>query len=1267
MEMTVATPALDLPAEPPRRTQAQLVVTPHPLTLEGQRVYADRAALLQPGETLGAFLARHDVHPGQQWVVTLGGVLVHEMDWQRVKPKHCYVIECRRVPEKDILRLVAIVALSYFTFGAGGIGGGSFLGLTGVSGQIAAGVAYLAGSAIINKLLAPKQLARTESSTSPTYSLTSGGRNQMRPFAPMALVLGEPYAVPDLGAQPHTFIKGGEQHLFQVFHCGINCADAHSLRIGQTALGNYANVSVLRSGMESGNSTFPALGGSVDTVAGALLTAPGGPGPAVLRTSSPGTVRLSVDLIASLYTVNSSGSFTTAQVDVSVEYRAVGASTWLPFTPAVAEIPAVTQVVPPRSSGQSGPDRPGYTRVITPAVPGTPAGVTRLTSASQQPLRTTVEIDVPAGQYQVQVQKRTADLNSTTGANAVEWTQLKSYQPDTGAYDGESRLAVQIQASGQLSGALDELNAVLRAKPMPYWNGSTWTTATSRATGLCNPGAQILLLARGIYSPTGRLLAGLGLPDDEINISSLQRFMVHCAARGFEFDLFMQDTTSISELLEVIAYAGMGEVGYPEGKLGAMFFAADEPVTGVVNMGNMSARSFEVDYDTLITADELEFQYLDRVKDNTWASLRMTAPGVTNPRATASTRLVGVSTQAHAAALLRFAMAQNVYQRKTVTAGMDLEYMTYRRGQVIALSHDLTQWGYGGRLLACELVNSVVRLTLDDTAPGTIPPGYTGRYIGLRLAGEEQMRVFPVKPFEGAGRVIELDAPWPGGLALPGSSLENPAHDTLWIYDFKAVPGQLLRVAAIQPNGSDGATLSLVPETPEFWNMVNTGVYTTPPNTSLLAAPPRVTSVYPSEQLARQGNTFYTELSLSFETEGNFSQAELWGAVGAGDQTPALRQLATGRSHSLTWRGGLDERWHLELRVYGDTRGSAPFRLIYDVVGLRAPPPAFDFVSANAQPDGTREFGFGYTTTVPPADWLGCSIRYSAGTVAAPVWDSMLPLQQASTHYTASPVELNAPLEGSWTFVFRSLDTSGNLGPMQLVYATLEKRRSGNTYQEIPNDPTWPGALINLVRVGAELEAADSTTWDTLPATWDAWTRWNMNPAPSGSYVTPGLDLETFLVGQVDATVDALGTVTVELSTSVDGSTWGAWVPASDVFAARWVRLRVTLTATLDAPVVLLRSLAWRVSAEVKREYLNDVNVAALTSPYRLGTGDVRAPIANSYAVIRQATATVQDGTGGVWSVVRVDKDTTIGPRFRFYLGAALADPPLVDFQLEGI
>jgi hypothetical protein len=37
------------------------------------------------------------------------------------------------------------------------------------------------------------------------------------------------------------------------------------------------------------------------------------------------------------------------------------------------------------------------------------------------------------------------------------------------------------------------------------------------------------------------------------------------------------------------------------------------------------------------------------------------------------------------------------------------------------------------------------------------------------------------------------------GSGFPGEGIGNPAHDTLWCYDFKATPGYRVRVTGIDP------------------------------------------------------------------------------------------------------------------------------------------------------------------------------------------------------------------------------------------------------------------------------------------------------------------------------------------------------------------------------------------------------------------------------------------------------------------------------------
>lgn len=129
--------------------RAALVVTPHPLTLQGQRVLNAEQAMLDPKESLQALLARHGVDPHNQWAVSIDGRRVPDAMWRTTWPSADHLIEARRVPEKDALRLLAFAALSYFTFGTGiaGVGGG-----LGTGGLFASG-GFIGGGSCVGPTL----------------------------------------------------------------------------------------------------------------------------------------------------------------------------------------------------------------------------------------------------------------------------------------------------------------------------------------------------------------------------------------------------------------------------------------------------------------------------------------------------------------------------------------------------------------------------------------------------------------------------------------------------------------------------------------------------------------------------------------------------------------------------------------------------------------------------------------------------------------------------------------------------------------------------------------------------------------------------------------------------------------------------------------------------------------------------------------------------------------------------------------------------------
>jgi hypothetical protein len=302
-----------------------------------------------------------------------------------------------------------------------------------------------------------------------------------------------------------------------------------------------------------------------------------------------------------------------------------------------------------------------------------------------------------------------------------------------------------------------------------------------------------------------------------------------------------------------------------------------------------------------------------------------------------------------------------------------------------------------------------------------------------------------------------------------------------------------------------------------------------------------------------------------------------------------------------------------------------------------------------------------------PVDWLGAEIRYVSGTTSTPDWATMTALQDSATYYTNSPVELNAPLSGTYTFACKSLDTSGNESAYMVVNITLPARRLGSVFEEyFEHTEGWLGTKTSCVVSGTTLQAVDTATW-TTPATWAAWTRWLTTPASPIIYTSPTRDFGTIVAGQISSTIDGDGTIVQELATSADGTTWSAWSSAAGTFSTRYLKLRATVTATGPAPVPAIRTWSYQIIAPVKSEYINDVVISAITGSYRIGVGDIRIPLAGTYSTIKRTEVTIQDSSAGTWSSARIDQTLTYGPRWQFRLNGTLADPSYVDFYIEGI
>lgn len=742
---------------------------------------------------------------------------------------------------------------------------------------IAGAAISLAGNTLINALMpAPRaslsnSAAKFTSSPSPTYSL-AGGSNRARPFEPLPLVLGVHRMFPDLAAKPFTRYVNQEQYLYMLFDFGFGDLKIEDLRIGETPIGNFTGVDVYRSGgAASGITQFQ---GNVDTADGAVLAY----NTPVTRTSALNARRIEVDILTTAYDIDSQGNVSGMTLNVKAEYRKVGSGTWLNFWPgstwvqsnywsrgytATERIETVdfdgnvtysngasvwhqvahgTNVAGDHVENAAGanvtlPDgstvatkwhwRP-YSEIVDasdnfkePAPPRTKVDGTptlNFSNASLTPFRVTYGRDVDDGQYEIRLTNLTTAPTGTQQAAAATWQAIRTIQPVSADFSGRNLIGLRIKATAQLSGVVQQLSGLVSAKVDAYISGA-WGKSYSR-----NPAWQLLALARGkkksdytgVATDTEQFW-GAGLPDTRIDLASIMAWATWCESAQLYCSMVIDRPVSVAEALNTIARCGRATPTWANGKLGVIWDAASQPIVAVFGMSNIIRDTFSVHYISDKLTEEVVVQFVNAELGWQQDTVRALVPGVTNPTRTTTIELMGCTGKDQAGREANLIAAAQYYRRRTIAWESDFEGMVCQRGDVVLLSHDLTQWSYSGRL-APGTTASV--LTLDRE----VPRNGSVEYVGIRKP-DGTFAVVNVAAGTNGTTVTTLTLQSALGYNPSADPNGLPVWDYLWFFSPLATPGKKVKLTNIRPVSESRVQITATDEDDAYY-AAEGGTYT---------------------------------------------------------------------------------------------------------------------------------------------------------------------------------------------------------------------------------------------------------------------------------------------------------------------------------------------------------------------------------------------------------------------------------------------------------
>lgn len=624
--------------------------------------------------------------------IAVDGVSVPSEWWPRVRPKRGATVVIRAKVHGDgglrtILMFAAVIAAAVV---APYLVGALLPGLTGIA--LAATTAAVTLGLTVGATMAIGALfpisptaqldqATREGSNFKSLNGIQGAQNQARPYDPIPAVLGVHRQSPFYGAKPYTEIAGDDQYLRLLFVWGYGPLDISDLKIGETPLSSFTDYEIEhRYGYDTDTPLTLFPGQVHEEQLSVELTSAGGWS---TRTTGIDADEISIDITApqGIYSVNTTtGNLDWYSVAVAAQYRAVG------------------------SSG-SWTDMPGVTF-------GRYDKTGRLNS----------RVAVARGQYDVRVQKTTADANNTNIRDQVIWTALRSFtnDPPISFPKPLAMTALRIKATDQLNGVLDTLNGITSSKVKSY-NGSSWVADTISQ----NPADLIRHVLQSAANPRA-------ITDSQLDLPSLQGFRNYCNTQGFKFNQVVTNALSIYEQVSVIAAAGRAFPSFINGKWGVVWDRPDDTLvqqfTPRNSWGFSGSRKYQIlphgfrtrfiNEDNGYTQDE-RVTYDDGYDANNATLFESVEfPGVTDPD------LI----YRHA----RFQIAQARLRPETFTINSDWENIVCQRGDRVSVQHDVALIGQAsGRVKAID--GQVV--TLDEAV--TMVDG-TSYGIQFRLADGTQ-------------------------------------------------------------------------------------------------------------------------------------------------------------------------------------------------------------------------------------------------------------------------------------------------------------------------------------------------------------------------------------------------------------------------------------------------------------------------------------------------------------------------------------------------
>lgn len=627
------------------------------------------------------------VHPCVE--VRVGGVVVPREAWDRVKPKvgtSIYVTNKSLAGGGNgVLRALLMVVVAIASAYTGGAVGAAYGAAWGAAASVAV---TLVGTLLVNAIAPLPTPGGGLSGADREWNQLTGTSNQINPWGPIPIVLGESRYFPPHAAIPYSENVGSDSFQYCMFDLGHGDIEASDFRIGDSPFSSYTNLTY-----EINKVPTIYTSDVAETVVNFSMNEDGN---TATRTTAADVDSIGVDILfpTGLLGFGTSGKDFLMWVVYRVQIRRAGSSE--PFrSVSTNRLSRMSSTWTANAGGNQSPSFPPS------------AGLYIVKTKDKNPFAAGLSFSVPKGQYEVRV-TRVDTLeggSANTYVSASAWTILRSIRAVNPSTTGTNKLTMRIQATDQVTGTLQTLSCLVRQKIRVYdSNSGTWSTPQFNL----NPAWVAYWLITECEALSKRI------PASRVDLESFVEFAAFCSTHGFETRDCQDAETTAGDLLRKVLSNALASVGQRDGKY-CVVFENTGPQEHRMSFSPTEMTSFTESRVFVVPPDALRIQFknpdadwqedeLVVVRDG-FSYLGKDARGNASGDPSAKTfqiiRLEQAIHPRHAWMIGRYHLAQSVFRQSNYTWGTDISGVICTRGDVVELNHDVAEnWVGGGRVVS---------------------------------------------------------------------------------------------------------------------------------------------------------------------------------------------------------------------------------------------------------------------------------------------------------------------------------------------------------------------------------------------------------------------------------------------------------------------------------------------------------------------------------------------------------------------------------------